>query len=112
MILPILLRFVTNLGIYDKDRLTIELILRIGIIFVVIKIIDNFASYFMTSVGHIMGAKIETDMRSNLYSHLQKLSNNFYDEAKIGHLMSRITNDLFDVTSLLIIVKKNISSEL
>ena len=52
----------------------------------------------MTTVGHIMGTKIETDMRHDLFAHLQKLSFSYYDNTKIGTLMSRITNDLFDVT--------------
>ena len=52
----------------------------------------------MATVGHIMGAKIETDMRHDFFAHLQKLSFSYYDDAKVGTLMSRITNDLFDVT--------------
>ena len=52
----------------------------------------------MADVGHIMGAKIETDMRKDLFAHLQKLSYSYYDETKIGQLMARITSDLFDVT--------------
>lgn len=98
MILPILLRQVTNLGIYNPAGLTISLIVRLAVLFLVIKIIDISASYYMASIGHIMGAKIETDMRSDIYGHLQQLSNTFYDQAKVGHIMSRITNDLFEIT--------------
>lgn len=96
--LPIILRYITNLGIYNIDLLSIEIVLRLSIVFIIIKVIDVFSTYYMASVGHIMGAKIETDMRSSIYSHLHKLSNNFYDDAKVGQLMSRITNDLFDIT--------------
>ena len=60
--------------------------------------IDTAANYYMADVGHIMGAKIETDMRKDLFAHLQKLSYSYYDETKIGQLMARITSDLFDVT--------------
>ena len=98
MVIPILLRYITNLGIYNIGGLTVNVIIRISFIFILIKLVDIFSSYYMASIGHIMGAKIETDMRSDIYSHLQKLSNSFYDQAKIGHIMSRITNDLFDVT--------------
>ncbi|MBO5797318.1 MAG: ABC transporter ATP-binding protein, partial [Clostridia bacterium] len=66
--------------------------------YVVLRIIDTFANYYMATVGHIMGAKIETDMRHDFFAHLQKLSFSYYDNAKVGTLMSRITNDLFDVT--------------
>jgi ATP-binding cassette subfamily B protein len=52
----------------------------------------------MADVGHVMGAQIETDMRRDLFSHLQKLSFSFYSDTKIGQLMSRMTSDLFDVT--------------
>lgn len=98
IVIPILLRQITNLGIYNIAGITTEFIIRIAVLFIVIKVVDVFSGYYMASIGHIMGAKIETDMRSDIYSHLQKLSNKFYDEAKVGHLMSRITNDLFDIT--------------
>ena len=63
-----------------------------------LRLIDTAANYYMADVGHIMGAKIETDMRKDLFAHLQKLSYSYYDETKIGQLMARITSDLFDVT--------------
>ena len=52
----------------------------------------------MANMGHVMGAKIETDMRRDAYNHLQKLSNTYYNNTKVGQIMGRITNDLFDVT--------------
>lgn len=98
MILPLILRHLTNTGMYNFNELTVNLILRLSFLFVILKIIDLVAGYYMTSIGHIMGAKIETDMRSDLYAHLQKMSYSFYNETKIGVVMSRITNDLFDIT--------------
>lgn len=98
MILPLILRHITNLGIVDRTSLTLELITRLSILFVVIKIIELVAVYYMASIGHIMGAKIETDMRRDVYTHLQTLSDNFYNETKVGQIMSRMTNDLFDIT--------------
>ena len=59
---------------------------------------DCIASYYMSDMGHVMGAKIETDMRRDAYNHLQKLSNTYYNNTKVGQIMGRITNDLFDVT--------------
>jgi ATP-binding cassette subfamily B protein len=98
MILPILLRHLTNIAQNDLASLSMELVLRISFIFIGVKIIELVASYYMASIGHMMGAKIENDMRSDLYNHLQTLSDSFYNETKIGSLMSRITNDLSDLT--------------
>ena len=98
MILPLILRYLTNVGIADPGSLTINLIVRIAVIFVLIKCVELVAVYYMASIGHILGAKIETDMRFDMYKHLQTLSDNFYNETKVGQIMSRMTNDLFDIT--------------
>ena len=98
MILPLILRYLTNVGIADLGSLTLNLIVRIAVIFVLIKCVELVAVYYMASIGHIMGAKIETDMRFDMYKHLQTLSDNFYNETKVGQIMSRMTNDLFDIT--------------
>lgn len=98
MVLPLILRYMTNLGIADASSLTVNLITRMAVLFVLIKCVELVAVYYMASIGHIMGAKIETDMRSDVYRHLQTLSDNFYNETKVGQIMSRMTNDLFDIT--------------
>ena len=98
MILPLILRYLSNVGIADPGSLTLNLIVRIAVIFVLIKCVELVAVYYMASIGHIMGAKIETDMRFDMYKHLQTLSDNFYNETKVGQIMSRMTNDLFDIT--------------
>ena len=98
MILPLLLRALTNRGMNDLASITFDFVLKLSLIYLVIKTIEVIAQYFMTSIGHIMGAKIETDMRRDLYAHLQGLSDTFYNETKVGVIMSRITNDLFDIT--------------
>ena len=98
MILPLLLRALTNRAVEDLASITMDFVLRLSLIYLVIKTIEVIAQYFMTSIGHIMGAKIETDMRRDLYAHLQGLSDTFYNETKVGVIMSRITNDLFDIT--------------
>ena len=97
LVLPMIVRDITWAAT-DGAGLTARLILRCGIFYLVLRIIDTAANYYMASVGHIMGSRIETDMRSDFFAHLQKLSFSYYDNAKIGSLMSRITNDLFDVT--------------
>ena len=98
MILPLLLRALTNRGMNDLASITFDFVIKLSLIYILIKTIEVIAQYFMTSIGHIMGAKIETDMRRNLYAHLQSLSDTFYNETKVGVIMSRITNDLFDIT--------------
>lgn len=98
MILPLILRYLTNVGIAEPGSLTLNLIVRIAVIFVLVKCVELVAVYYMASIGHIMGAKIETDMRFDMYKHLQTLSDNFYNETKVGQIMSRMTNDLFDIT--------------
>jgi len=98
MILPLLLRALTNRGMNDLASITFDFVLKLSLIYILIKTIEVVAQYFMTSIGHIMGAHIETDMRRDLYSHLQSLSDTFYNETKVGVIMSRITNDLFDIT--------------
>lgn len=98
MILPLILRALTNKGVNDLASMSFDFVMKLALIYVGIKAIEVVAQYFMTSIGHIMGAKIETDMRRDLYAHLQTLSDTFYNETKVGVIMSRITNDLFDIT--------------
>jgi ATP-binding cassette subfamily B protein len=98
MVLPLIVRFITNKGMNDMQSLTVQIILSLGGLYVVLRMIDAAANYFMASIGHVMGAKIETDMRKDIFQHLQKLSFSYYDNTKIGQIMARITSDLFDVT--------------
>ena len=98
LVLPLMVRFITDKAMTDLSALTVKTVLTIGVLYIVLRIIDTVANYYMTSVGHIMGTRIETKMRSDLFAHLQKLPFAYYDETKVGTLMSRITSDLFDVT--------------
>ncbi len=96
--LPMIVRTISNAAIYDIASLTLSLIGKCAALYLILRLVDTAAYFYMSSVGHIMGTKIETDMRRDFFTHLQKLSFSFYDNTKIGTLMSRITNDLFDVT--------------
>ena len=98
IVLPLMVRYLTNMGINDIEGLTLTIIIKITLLYVVLRAADCAAYYFMSSVGHITGAKIETDMRSDLFAHLQKLSFAYYSNTKIGQIMARISSDLFDVT--------------
>lgn len=97
LVLPLIMRHITNAAL-EGVLLTVRTILVLGGIYFVLRIIDSTANYYMANMGHVMGAKIETDMRRDAYAHLQKLSNTYYSNTKVGQIMGRITNDLFDVT--------------
>lgn len=96
--LPLLVRYVTDMGINNLAALTFEIVLKIGVLYLFLCVVDAGATFFRASIGHIMGARMETDMRTELFAHLQKLSFNYFDNVKVGQIMSRITSDLFDVT--------------
>ncbi|MBQ9963929.1 MAG: ABC transporter ATP-binding protein [Clostridia bacterium] len=98
LVLPMMVRYITDMGMNNLQALTVKTVLVIGVLYLVLRIIDTAANYYMTSIGHIMGTRIETKMRSDLFGHLQRLQFAYYDETKVGTLMSRITNDLFEVT--------------
>ena len=72
--------------------------LKLAGLYLVLRIIDGIAAYYMASIGHIMGVYVETDMRRDAFTHLQRLSHSYYANTKVGQIMGRITNDLFDVT--------------
>jgi len=96
--LPLIVRYITNAATDTAVALTLSIVLRLGGLYLVLRIIDTAAYYFMQSVGHIMAAGLESDLRRDLFSHYQALSHDFYDNTKIGQLMSRITGDLNDIT--------------
>ena len=98
IVLPLIMREITDKGINDIASLTLALILKLGFAYIALRLIDSAAYYYMAYVGHVMGTKIETDMRRAAYSHLHKLSDSYFNNTKVGQIMGRITNDLFDVT--------------
>ncbi|MBR5578656.1 MAG: ABC transporter ATP-binding protein [Lachnospiraceae bacterium] len=98
LVLPLIMRYITNEGISNLAALSLNTIVGLGMLYLVLRVIDCIAGYYMANMGHVMGAFIETDMRRDAYSHLQKLSDTYYNNTKVGQIMGRITNDLFDVT--------------
>lgn len=98
LVFPMLLRYITNQGMKDLTSITVETILKIGGIYFALRIVDGLAAFYMAYTGHVMGARIETDMRQDAFEHLQKLSDSYFNNTKVGQIMSRITSDLFDVT--------------
>lgn len=98
LVLPLIIKYFTNSAVEDVSGLSVKIVFMLGGMYILLRIIDAAANYYMASYGHIMGTKIETDMRRDMFNHLQKLSFSYYDSAKVGQIMSRITTDLFDVT--------------
>ena len=99
--IPLVVRYITNEVIYyDADK-ALKTIIMLGIVMVLMVAVTFGCNLFITYVGHLMGAKIEADMRKDIFGHYQKLTFAFYDNQKVGHLLSRITSDLFDITELL-----------
>ena len=98
LVFPIIVRYITNTAFDDPAALTIMLIIKMAALYFALRLLDAAANFYMQNTGHVMGAKMETDMRRDLFGHLQKLSFSFYSNHKIGQIMSRITSDLFDIT--------------
>ena len=98
IVLPKIMSTITNSAMGVGITLTAGIVLRLAALYFVLRIIDGAASYYMSSIGHIMGVHIETDMRRDAFDHLLKLDHTYYNNTKVGTIMGRITNDLFDVT--------------
>lgn len=101
LMIPLVVRYVTSSVIHMEPDAALRQILLIGAGMTVLVLFQCYCNYYISNYGHVMGARIEYDMRAEIFAHYQKLSFTFYDDQKIGQLMSRITSDLFDITELL-----------
>lgn len=101
LVIPLIVRYITSTVVYEPVEQATALIVKLGIFMVLLVILEAFCNFYIAYYGHIMGAKIERNMRNEIFSHYQKLSFAFYDNQKVGHLLSRITSDLFDISELL-----------
>ncbi|MFV0464683.1 MAG: ABC transporter ATP-binding protein [Lachnospiraceae bacterium] len=99
--IPLIVRYITNTVIYLERSAAMRQIAELGLLMVGLILISTFCVYFITNFGHVMGAKIEYDMRAEIFAHFQKLSFTFYDNEKVGSLMARITTDLFEISELM-----------
>lgn len=97
LVLPVIVRFITNTVTDSPSELTVDLVVRITVIYIALRLIDVAANYYMQNRGHVMGARIEKDMRRDLFEKFQELSYGYYSNNKTGQLVSRITSDLFDI---------------
>lgn len=101
LVIPLVVRYVTTDVVKMEIHKAVRMIVIICIILAVLALIQFASNYFITNIGHVMGAKMEYDMRAEIFAHYQKLSFSFFDDQKVGQLMSRITSDLFEITELL-----------
>ena len=101
LVIPLVVRYVTSTVIYMAKDKAIQSLMIIAVIVSVLILLQCFCNYYISNYGHVMGAKIEYDMRAEIFNHFQKMPFSFYDDQKVGQLMSRITSDLFDITELL-----------
>lgn len=101
LVYPLIVRYITNniLVNYPMSE-AIQHIIKLAFLLIGLALLELVCNFYITYQGHMMGAKMEYDMRNDIFEHYQKLSFNFYDNQKTGQLMSRITNDLFDITEL------------
>lgn len=101
LVIPLVVRYITSKVAYMQADEASKAIFTIVVILFVLVLVQWGCNYYISNYGHVMGAKIEYDMRAEIFNHYQKLSYSFYDDQKVGQLLSRITSDLFDITELL-----------
>ncbi len=99
--IPMIVRYITNKVVYFEASEARQAIFVLGVVMLGLVALEMFCNFYIAYFGHIMGAKMEADMRSDIFGHYQKLTFAFYDNQKVGHLLSRITSDLFDISELL-----------
>ena len=101
LVFPAMIRYIVNdvFTLPDKSLIA-PLLTKLAILMFVLYLVEAGSLYFVSSWGHILGARIETDMRRDLFQHMEKLSFSFFDKASTGKMVSRIITDLFDITEL------------
>ena len=101
LVIPLVVRYITQNILNMDSEAAVRKITVIGCILIILVLIQFASNFFISNIGHVMGAKMEYNMRAEIFDHYQKLSFSFFDDQKVGQLMSRITSDLFDITELL-----------
>ena len=101
LVIPLIVRYITAKVVFLPGEEAVAIILKLGIFMLFLVAVECYCNFYISNYGHVMGAKIEYDMRAEIFAHYQKLSFSFYDNQKVGQLMARITTDLFDISELL-----------
>ncbi|MBR3058672.1 MAG: ABC transporter ATP-binding protein [Clostridiales bacterium] len=100
LVIPLITRYITGTVLASGFSEARQTILVLTCVMLGLLALEFCCNYFIAYVGHMVGAKMEYDLRNELFTHYQKLSFRFYDDQKVGSLMSRVTNDLFEITEL------------
>lgn len=100
LIIPLIIRYITGTVIFYEADEALRTIIKLALLMVGLVLLEAYCNFFIAYQGHIMGAKMEYDMRNEIFAHYQRLSFNFFDDQKVGQLMSRVTNDLFEIAEL------------
>ena len=100
LIIPLIIRYITSTVIFYEADEALKVIIKLALLMVGLVLLEAYCNFFIAYQGHIMGAKMEYDMRNEIFAHYQRLSFNFFDDQKVGQLMSRVTNDLFEISEL------------
>lgn len=101
LVIPMIVRYITGTVVHYPLEQAFHDIWRLGLVMIALCILQLFCHWYTVFYGHLMGTYQERDMRSEIYGHLQKLSFTYYDNAKVGNILSRVTSDLFEITELL-----------
>ena len=95
---PQILRTLTNTLFLEESSIILKNIFIIGAILLIFYILQALCKYYVSCQGHIMGARMERDMRRELFEHYENLSFSYYDKNNTGQMMSRLVSDLFDIS--------------
>lgn len=101
VVIPLIVRYISTRVIYLEPPAALRGVLLWGAVMLGLLLAEMGCNYFVINYGHLMGVRIEQTMRDRLFEHYQTLSFSFYDNQKVGQLMSRVTGDLFDISELL-----------
>ncbi|HKM21341.1 MAG TPA: ABC transporter ATP-binding protein [Lachnospiraceae bacterium] len=101
LVIPLIVRYITSTVVFFVPNEAMRMIVKLGVLMVALVVVECFCNIFIAYYGHIMGAHIEANMREEIFGHYQKLSFAFFDNQKVGYLLSRVTSDLFDISELL-----------
>ncbi|HXK52159.1 MAG TPA: ABC transporter transmembrane domain-containing protein, partial [Caldisericia bacterium] len=97
LVFPVFSKEIVNVSIPSGN---IQSLLNLGFVMIGLYIVRSFFAYYVGYWGHVMGARIEYDMRKTLFNHLQTLSYRFFTEMKTGQIMSRLVGDLREISEV------------
>ncbi len=98
---PSIIRYLINdIFTMPVKSMIIPILTKTALLMFALYVVEAISLYFVSSYGHILGARIETDMRRDLFSHMEKLSFSFFDTTSTGKMVSRLITDLNDITEL------------